>query len=378
MIRTPIRRRPSRNAAPRSGQPSSSNHSVSQSSAPSRRPGSSARSKARARADRATADCAPTCADALPITERNQFSHASQHQGRCTPAVMTGTPRCCWAPRSYLAETRNFAGTVHFIFQPAEENEGGGRRDGGAGACSTRYPVEAVYGMHNWPGLPAGPVRDPRRAADGGLRHLRDHGRRARGAHARHAAHLGIDPDRAGGADRHAGAADHRAAATSHPLEGAVVSVTQIHGGDTWNVIPDSVVLRGTDALLRAARCATPSRTGDPPDRRGRAALARAPGCECATSGATRRRSTARRRPRSLPPPRRSWSAPSNVIRDLHAEHGRRGLRLHAAEAARRLHLIGNGATPSSAMLHNPHYDFNDEILTTRRQLLGPPRWSGC
>src|SRR6266702_3831154 len=84
--------------------------------------------------------------DALPIEEKNGFPHASQHNGHT--AMLLGAAK-------YLAETRNFAGTVHFIFQPAEENEGGARLMIEEGVLD-RYKFDAVYGMHNWPGLPAG------------------------------------------------------------------------------------------------------------------------------------------------------------------------------------------------------------------------------
>ena len=93
--------------------------------------------------------------DALHIDERTGFDHASQNAGRMHACGHDGHTAMLLGAAKYLAETRNFAGTVHFIFQPAEENEGGARLMVEEGLLA-RYPVEAVYGMHNWPGLPTG------------------------------------------------------------------------------------------------------------------------------------------------------------------------------------------------------------------------------
>ena len=94
--------------------------------------------------------------DALPIDggDRRCPTHRTV-PARCTPAATTGTPRCCSAPRKYLAETRNFDGTAMVIFQPAEEGGGGGDemvKDG----LMERFGVQEVYGMHNMPGIPVG------------------------------------------------------------------------------------------------------------------------------------------------------------------------------------------------------------------------------
>src|SRR3990172_11924843 len=90
--------------------------------------------------------------DALPIQEANSFPHKSRHDGRMHACGHDGHTAMLLGAAKYLAETRRFDGTVHFIFQPAEENEGGGRvmiEDG----LFERFPMDAVYGLHNWPGL---------------------------------------------------------------------------------------------------------------------------------------------------------------------------------------------------------------------------------
>src|SRR5271166_4317378 len=93
--------------------------------------------------------------DALHINEQNGFAHASQNRGRMHACGHDGHTAMLLGAAKHLAETRNFAGTIHFVFQPAEENEGGARLMIQEGVLD-RYPVDAVYGMHNWPGVPVG------------------------------------------------------------------------------------------------------------------------------------------------------------------------------------------------------------------------------
>src|SRR5260370_34428396 len=93
--------------------------------------------------------------DALHVHEKNGFDHASQNKGKMHACGHDGHTTMLLGAARYLAETRNFAGTVHFVFQPAEENEGGGRKMVEEGLFE-KFPVESVYGMHNWPGMPAG------------------------------------------------------------------------------------------------------------------------------------------------------------------------------------------------------------------------------
>src|SRR5262249_262231 len=131
--------------------------------------------------------------------------------------------------------------TVHFIFQPAEENEGGGRVMVEQGLF-TRFPMRAVYGMHNWPGLPAGrfAMREGPLVGAYGIFEIVATGK---GGHAA-MPYEGKDPMLFAAHAIHA--LQSIVSRNLHPLDAGVVSVTQVHGGDTWNVIPEEVVLRGT------------------------------------------------------------------------------------------------------------------------------------
>ena len=112
--------------------------------------------------------------DALHIHEKSGVrARLAATKARCTRAATTATRRCCSAPRARWRSASNFDGTAYFIFQPAEENEGGGRVMVEEGLFD-RFPMQAVYGMHNWPRAAGRQDRDARRAADGRVRHLRD------------------------------------------------------------------------------------------------------------------------------------------------------------------------------------------------------------
>src|SRR5579885_2041592 len=179
--------------------------------------------------------------DALHIREANGFEHRSTHEGRMHACGHDGHTAMLLGAARYLAETRRFDGIVHFIFQPAEENEAGGRVMVEQGLFE-RFPVEAVYGMHNWPGMPVGQfvVRPGPLLAAFDIFEIVVEGKGAHGA----MPHTGIDPVVT--AAQITLALQTIRSRSTHPLDGAVVSVTQVHGGDTWNVIPDEVVLRGT------------------------------------------------------------------------------------------------------------------------------------
>ena len=178
--------------------------------------------------------------DALPITEESGVDWASGTPGRMHACGHDGHTAMALAAAKALA-AQDFDGTVRFIFQPAEENEGGGREMVRAGLFE-RFPVDAVYAAHNWPGLKPGQLvaRDSAMMAAFAVFEITVTGTGAHGA----MPHQGAD---ALLASAHIVTALQSIAARNvSPLEASVVSVTQIHGGDAWNVLPERAVIRGT------------------------------------------------------------------------------------------------------------------------------------
>jgi hippurate hydrolase len=179
--------------------------------------------------------------DALPIDEANTFAHRSSHAGRMHACGHDGHTTMLLGAAKYLAATRNFDGTVHFIFQPAEEGIGGAKamvEDG----LFKRFPCDAIFGMHNRPGMPLGTfaVRAGPMMAGGAFFDIDIEGRGSHGARPE----SGVDSVLV--AAHVTTALQSIVARNVRPVDTAVLSVTQIHGGDAYNVIPQTARLSGT------------------------------------------------------------------------------------------------------------------------------------
>jgi amidohydrolase len=291
--------------------------------------------------------------DALPMQEFNTFAHASQHDGKMHACGHDGHTAMLLAAAQHLAQHRNFDGTVYLIFQPAEESGGGARemmRDG----LFDKFPMEAVFGMHNWPGMPVGSFAVSPKITI-----------RGKGGHAA-LPHNGLDPVPV--ACQMVQAFQTIISRNKKPIDAGVISVTMIHAGAATNVIPDSCELQGT------VRTFTPE-VLDLIEQR----MQQVAEHTCAAFGASCEFEFVRKYPATINSAREAALARqvmADIVGDANvlAQEPTMGAEdfafmLQAKPGA--YCFIGNGEGShrelghggGPCMLHNPSYDFNDDLI---------------
>jgi len=179
--------------------------------------------------------------DALPMTEHNRFAHASQYAGKMHACGHDGHVAMLLAAAKHLSKHRNFDGTVYVVFQPAEEG-GGGAREMIKDGLFDKYPMEAIFGAHNWPGMQVGQFAiksGPSFASSNEFKITI----RGKGAHAA-MPHNGVDPVPV--ACQMVQAFQTIITRNKRPIDAGVISVTMIHTGEATNVVPESCVIEGT------------------------------------------------------------------------------------------------------------------------------------
>ncbi|WP_119392395.1 M20 aminoacylase family protein [Taklimakanibacter lacteus] len=302
--------------------------------------------------------------DALPISEATGLSYQSLTPGKMHACGHDGHTTTLLGAARYLAESRNFDGTVHLIFQPAEENIGGAQRMIAEGLFR-RFPCDAVFAFHNWPGMPAGQFA----GRSGTIMAAVDMAKAVISGPGGHGAvpHETVDPVVAGAAV--VTALQTIVARNIDPVEAAVVTVGAFNAGTACNVIPESAAL---EISVRSCSSRVRQQLAErvPAIIRG---VAEAHGCAAtvdyelgypATVNTAEEAAFARAVAAELkgPHPIIDLPAPTMISEDF-------AYMLEAVPGC--YFMLGNGAAEPRRMLHTPGYDFNDELLVIGASLWG-------
>jgi len=296
--------------------------------------------------------------DCLPMHETAERPHKSRNAGRMHACGHDGHTTMLLGAARYLSETRNFAGTAYVIFQPAEEHGGGGNVMVQEGLFE-RFPANEVYALHNWPGLPAGQIAvraGPVLAATDEIR-IHVHGK---GGHAA-MPHLAVDPVVV---TAHIITALQTIASRNvNPLDAIVVSLCSMETSQlgAFNVIPDAVKLIGTVRTFRGA-------TQELAEQRIREIAT----LVAAGLGGSAELEYVRGYPATVNTPREAEFAAqvaarifgdNNVVREFDPTMGGEDFAYMLQAKPGAYLLLGQGGDQSGCYLHNPGYDFNDEVI---------------
>ena len=296
--------------------------------------------------------------DCLPMHETSDVPHKSRNAGRMHACGHDGHTTMLLGAARYLAQTRNFDGTAHLIFQPAEEGGAGGNVMVKEGLFD-RFPCEAVYALHNWPGLAAGKMAvrpGPVLAATDEMR-ITIRGRGGHGA----MPHLTADPVVA--AAQVITALQTIASRNANPVDAIVVSVCSMETSQlgAFNVIPGHVLLVGTVRTFKPEM-------RDLADRRVREIAGQISQALGTSAEIEYRRgypatvNTEREAVFAARVGERVFGA-ANVITDAEPTMGGEDFSFMLQARPGAYVFLGQGGGPSGCFLHNPGYDFNDEVI---------------